>query len=365
MNYVNVFLALAVAFLVTFISTPFVKTIAAKIGAVDIPKDDRRMHREPIPRLGGLAMFYGFMVSVLCFVNFNGPVRGIIIGALIIAGLGVIDDIKPVPAWIKFSVQLTVAFIVVYNGLIIRFLTVPKLFNPQGFIIFPEYLAFIISVLWIVGITNAVNLIDGLDGLAVGVSSIASLSILGIALLHPNFSENALMALLSAALFGSCLGFLPFNFNPAKIFMGDTGSTFLGFILATMSIQGLFKGFAIISFLIPFLILGLPIFDTGFAIIRRIIKGKPIMTADRGHLHHRLIDMGFSHKQTVAILYSISSLLGLSAVVMSNSGTLKAMILIVAVMLFVALGIYFESVPMPEDNDEDKQINAEKDDKDE
>ena len=168
---------------------------------------------------------------------------------------------------------------------------------------------------WIVGITNAVNLIDGLDGLACGVSTISSMTMLVIAL---TVAEPD-VALLMAALAGGCIGFLPYNLNPAKIFMGDTGSTFLGFILATVSIEGLFKSYAIISFAVPFLMLGLPIFDTCFAILRRVSHGQSPMSPDRGHIHHRLIDMGFNQKQAVAVLYVISAILGLSAVVLTTT----------------------------------------------
>ena len=190
------------------------------------------------------------------------------------------------------------------------------------------WLSIPISVIWIVGITNAVNLIDGLDGLACGVSTISSMTMLVIAL---TVAEPD-VALLMAALSGGCIGFLPYNLNPAKIFMGDTGSTFLGFVLATVSLQGLFKSYAIISFAVPFLMLGLPIFDTCFAILRRLARGQSPMAPDRGHIHHRLIDMGFNQKQAVAILYAISATLGLTAVVLTSSGEVKAIVLLLAVL---------------------------------
>ena len=190
-----------------------------------------------------------------------------------------------------------------------------------------------ITVLWIVGITNSVNLIDGLDGLAIGVSAISATTVLVIALL---VAEGE-VAVVMAALVGACVGFMPYNMNPAKMFMGDTGATFLGYILATMSIQGLFKFYAVISFAVPFLILGLPIFDTSFAFIRRIAHGQSPMHPDRGHVHHRLIDMGMSQKQAVATLYVISAILGLSAVVLTTSGELKAMLFFLA--LCVVAGV--------------------------
>jgi UDP-GlcNAc:undecaprenyl-phosphate GlcNAc-1-phosphate transferase len=190
-----------------------------------------------------------------------------------------------------------------------------------------------------VGITNSVNLIDGLDGLANGVSTISALTLLVIALL---VSESQ-VALVMAALVGACIGFMPYNRNPAKMFMGDTGSTFLGYILATISIQGLFKYYAIVSFVVPFLVLGLPMFDTLFAIIRRLAHGQNPMAPDRGHIHHRLIDMGLNQKQAVAALYVVSSILGLSAVVLTASDAIKAMLflLTLVVVAYIAARVIF------------------------
>jgi UDP-GlcNAc:undecaprenyl-phosphate GlcNAc-1-phosphate transferase len=199
-------------------------------------------------------------------------------------------------------------------------------------------MAYPITIIWIVAITNAVNFIDGLDGLACGVSCISSVNLLVIALLV----ADAPVAVVVAAMTGACLGFVPYNFNPAKIFMGDTGSTFLGFMLATISIQGLFKAYTVISFAVPFLLLGLPIFDICFSVIRRVAHGKNPMQADRGHFHHRLIDMGFSQKQTVAILYIISALLGLCAIIWASDDMFKAVILLVSILVvgFIAFKIF-------------------------
>lgn len=216
----------------------------------------------------------------------------------------------------------------VLHGNVIQVLSNPNIFSENPYWTLGS-LAVPLSVIWIVAITNAVNLIDGLDGLAVGVATISSLTMLVIAML---VSENV-VALMMAALAGGCIGFMPYNLNPAKIFMGDTGSTFLGFVLATVSIQGLFKFYTIISFAVPFLMLGLPLFDTCFAILRRLAKGQSPMAPDRSHVHHRLIDMGFNQKQAVAILYVISAILGLSAVVLTTSGALKAMVLLCALCL--------------------------------
>ena len=213
-----------------------------------------------------------------------------------------------------------------------------------------------VTIFWIVGITNAVNLIDGLDGLAAGVSSIAAITMLAVGLL----TNEIMVAIIMAALAGSCIGFLPYNFNPAKIFMGDTGALFLGFMLATMSIQGFFKFYAVISFVVPFLILGLPIFDTAFAFIRRIAHGQSPMHADRSHIHHRLIDMGLNQKQAVATLYVISTILGLSAVVLTTSGEIKAMLLMVALCTvgLVASRVVFPKRQMPAAEEQSGEVPA-------
>lgn len=317
--------ALVVALVVALVATPVVKNLAIRVKAVDVPKDGRRMHDHPIPRMGGLAIFLGFLLSVLLFLDLNAQMRGMLLGAVIIVVLGIFDDIYSLRAMFKFVVQIIAALVAVLSGNVIETLSNPNVFSADpywnlGILAVPA------TVIWIVAITNAVNLIDGLDGLACGVSTISSMTLLVIALV---VSEGN-VAILMAALAGGCIGFLPYNMNPAKIFMGDTGSTFLGYILAVVSIQGLFKFYTIISFAVPFLMLGLPIFDTCFAIFRRVSHGQSPMAPDRGHIHHRLIDMGFSQKQAVAVLYIISAILGLSAVVLTTTNVLKAMLFLLA-----------------------------------
>ena len=330
---VYVVLALLVAAVVSFLMTPVVKTFAYKVGAIDVPKDARRMHKVPIPRLGGLAIFIGFLVSIVLFVNIRGnqQMQSILLGSVIIVILGVVDDITPLPAMFKFVVQIVAAAIPTMNGVVIQAVSNPNVFSDNLYWVL-GWLSIPVTVIWIVAITNSVNLIDGLDGLANGVSAISATTVLIIALL----GSESQVALVMAALVGACVGFMPYNLNPAKIFMGDTGATFLGYILATMSIQGLFKFYAVISFAVPFLILGLPIFDTTFAFIRRIAHGQSPMHADRSHIHHRLIDMGLNQKQAVATLYVISAILGLSAVVLTTGGEQKAM-LFFAALCIVAL----------------------------
>ncbi len=330
--------ALLCAMVISFLMCPLVKSFAYKIGAIDVPKDNRRMHKKPVPRLGGLAIFLGFLISLLVFVPIGRQMRGILLGAVVIVVLGVVDDITPLRAWFKFIVQIAAALIAVYHGVVVTILSNPNVFSSEPYWAL-GWLSIPVTVLWIVGITNSVNLIDGLDGLANGVSTISAVTMLVIALLV----SEAQTALVMASLAGACIGFMPFNRNPAQMFMGDTGSTFLGYILATISIQGLFKYYAIISFAVPFLILALPMFDTLFAIVRRLAHGQNPMSPDRGHIHHRLIDMGLNQKQAVAALYVVSSILGLSAVVLTTSGAMRAILFLtsVAVVAFLASRVIF------------------------
>ncbi len=336
-NGIFIIMAFVVALIISYLATPLAEKIAYKVGAVDVPKDARRMHKEPKARLGGLAIFCGFLVSVISFAQFkldtgsvNYSLIGILIGSLIIVILGIFDDIKPRPAKLKFVVQLVAATISVCMGVRVTGITNP--FTGELMSLHP-WLSYAGSVLWIAGVTNAVNLLDGLDGLAAGISSIASVALLSILLLMHNNSISILV--MAAALAGACFGFLPYNFNPARLFMGDTGATFLGFVLACVSIQGPFKTY--VAVFVPLMVLGLPIFDTAFAIIRRIIKRQPIMAPDRGHLHHKLIDKGFSHKATVIILYVLSIILAGGAIVMVLTDMSRGLFLMI---FFVLVGVF-------------------------
>ncbi len=340
------FISFILAFIVAFSATPIVKSFAFKVGAVDIPKDNRRMHKQPIPRLGGLAIITGFFISLLfsiissnlfhmgTSINFDLRFIGMVIGSMIIVVMGVIDDIKTLSAKLKFPIQIIAAVIIAVTGTRIEFITNP--FSIVGRSELQPWSSYLITIIWIVGITNAINFIDGLDGLAAGVSSIALMSLFFVSVIRPDPDIGT--AVLAAMLAGATLGFLPYNFNPAKIFMGDTGSTFLGFILGTISIQGTYKQYTAIAVAVPLLVLALPLFDTVFAILRRIASGKSPMTADRGHLHHRLIDVGLTQKQSVAVIYVASAALGLCAVVLDYKGPISAIILVIAVAIFVIGG---------------------------
>ncbi|MBO8434463.1 MAG: undecaprenyl/decaprenyl-phosphate alpha-N-acetylglucosaminyl 1-phosphate transferase [Tyzzerella sp.] len=335
-NWVLYIAIFASAFAITLVTTPLAKKISIKCGAIDYPKD-RGMHKKPMPRMGGIAIILGFMISVLLLIRYIPDIEmkqfiGFMVGASIIVVLGIFDDIYTLRARLKLCIQIIAGLVVVYTGTRINVVLWP-------FTAYLQKLSGPITLIWIIGVTNAVNLIDGLDGLAAGVSSIASLCLMVLCILTG--SETAVV--LTAALAGSCLGFLPRNFNPAEIFMGDTGATFLGFVLAVTSIMGVFKGYAILAVIVSMLSLGLPIFDTLFAMGRRFIQHKPIMEADRGHLHHRLIDRGFSQRQAVIILYGISLCCGMVAIFISLRDIRTLIIAIGSIILLSFLIYYFNS----------------------
>jgi UDP-GlcNAc:undecaprenyl-phosphate GlcNAc-1-phosphate transferase len=345
-DYFKIGISLVVAIVISFTVTPSVMRFAKKIDAIDVPADDRRMHKRPIPLVGGLSIIIGFTITSLfmLYSDHHGSLLllQILPGAIIIGILGVIDDKRNLPALPRLFVQCIAAGAAVLAGVHIQGISAIKILGLPNFNL--GFLTIPITIFWIVGITNAVNIIDGLDGLAAGVSTISSLSMLTIAILMLSSNPEILLsvAVLTAALSGGCIGLLPYNTNPAKIFMGSTGATFLGFVLSIISIQGLFKFYTAISFAVPFLILGLPILDTTLSIIRRLSKGKSPFSPDRGHLHHKLIDMGLSQKQAVAALYSVSAVLGIIAVVSSIAGSSASWVLFfigVVVIFFIYLFI--------------------------
>ena len=356
------------AFIIAFSSTPIARKLAFKLGAVDVPKDDRRMHKKPIALMGGAAITAGFLVSVLFSTLLpakmftpNLDLIGMLTGISIISVMGVLDDVKTLRSWVKLIFQLAAAFAVVFIA-DTRIMGITNPFVEAGFTNFPEPVSYILTILWIVGITNAINLIDGLDGLAAGVASICALSLFFVSILRTDLGEATKIytLVLTAALAGSTLGFLPFNFNPAKIFMGETGSAFLGFALGVITIQGGLKTYAAISIAIPLLVLGMPLFDTVLAIFRRISSGKSIMSADRGHLHHKLIDMGLSQRQSVVVMYTASAALGLCAIVLASRGVISAIILLLAVAVFIVGGAKYMNEIGDSSNDDEEDIVDEK-----
>lgn len=315
----------------SYIFTPFAMKLAWKLGAIDIPKDARRVHKEPIPRLGGLAIFIGFMLAALLTLPLKNPsVQGILLGAMVIVGVGILDDIYSLSPKVKLLLQIAAALIPILFGIRVEWIT-----NPFGGMFYIGKYSVIITLFWIVGITNTLNFIDGLDGLAAGISAIASITML---LVNLNLKQGN-PVIFTALLAGACIGFLPYNFNPAKIFMGDTGAMFLGFVLSSVAVDAAVKSATVVALIVPMLALGLPIFDTAFAIIRRFVNGKPIMQADRGHIHHRLIDNGLTQRQAVLFLYSMSVVLGLCAVLMVKIGMKEALLaLIVGLFTFTYMG---------------------------
>lgn len=318
-----------ISFFIAYISMPAVMRLAKKIGAMDKP-DPRKVHVRPMPRLGGLSIFLGFMAVVITTQTLSRPLTGIVLGAATIFIVGVLDDIYDLSPWTKLIGQIAAAGIAFYFGVRVQVMT-----NPfDGVVQLGQQISLPLTVLWIIGVTNAVNLIDGLDGLAGGVSAIAAVTI-GIVAFRGDQFVIAFVALILAA---SIAGFLPYNFNPARTFMGDSGAMFLGFVLSCISVSGLAKSAALMSLFVPVVILGIPVFDTLFAIVRRVNNGTPIFGADKAHLHHRLLAMGFSQRKSVLIIYAISIILGGVAVTMTYVSNPKAMLIMAILILLLVLG---------------------------
>ncbi len=317
-----------IALVVSYLLTPGVKKVAIKVGAVDRP-NARKVHTHVIPRLGGLAIYIGFMAAVLFCVPLHHELIGMLLGCTAIVAIGIWDDICNIPARVKLVGQIAAACIPVAFGIQIEWLT-----NPFGdILVLPEVIAIPVTIFWIIGFTNTVNLIDGLDGLAAGVAFIASISMF---LLAVNLNQF-LPALIIVSMAGAALGFLQYNFNPAKIFMGDTGSMLLGYTLAVSAVLGLVKTAATVALVVPIIALGLPILDTTFAIIRRRMSGVPIFQSDKGHLHHRLLALGMTQKQAVLIMYFVSMMLGIVALFVANVSYQTG---IVTVLVVLAVIIY-------------------------
>ncbi len=310
----------AIALALALVLTPLVKKFAVRIGAIDVP-NHRKVHTRIMPRMGGLAIYASFTVGLLLLMPWlpegtlshhdRNLIGALLTGGTLIVLLGSLDDKFDLSAKLKLLIQIGAACIVVFGfDVKINLLNVPfgESMQPLG-----EWISIPLTIFWIVGVTNAINLIDGLDGLAAGVSAIA----IGTILVMGIIMGNSAVILLSTVLLGGIIGFLFFNFHPAKIFMGDSGSLFLGFALATLSMLG-FKQITVVSFVTPLLIIGVPLSDTFFAIVRRWIHKKPIFAPDKGHLHHCLQQLGFSHRTTVLIIYGIAAFFGTCAVIQSS-----------------------------------------------
>ncbi len=305
MEVKQIILMVLTTFIFTAIFIPFVKKIAIHIGALDIP-NERKVHKVPIPRLGGLGIYFGFLLGYMLFGENSIQMNSILIGSFIIVITGIIDDIKPIRARYKLIGQVAASAIIpIYGGIILKDVSALGIYINFGVFSIP------ITILFITAVINCINLIDGLDGLAGGLSSIYFLTIGIIAILMEN--TNNLELVLTFVMLGSTLGFLLHNFNPAKIFMGDSGSMFLGYIIAVISLLG-FKNVTLTSFIVPVLLLAIPILDTLFAIIRRLLKHQPISMPDKSHLHHQLLKLKFSQRKTVLIIYFVDLLFAASSI---------------------------------------------------
>lgn len=340
----NVFLILLTTLISSLILVPIVKKVAHHIGAIDYP-NERKVHKKPIPRLGGLAIFLSFLIGYMCFGQVTTQMISILIGSFVIIVLGICDDIKPVPARYKFIVQTIAACIVVFYGHI--YIDMVSIFGLE--IVFGAW-GYPLAVLLIVSIINAINLIDGLDGLAAGTSSIFFLTISVIAFYLDRL--NGLDVILCVIMLGSTLGFLAYNFNPASIFMGDTGSMFLGFMISVTALLG-YKGATVTSLIIPILILFLPILDTILAIFRRLLKGENIGAPDKEHLHHQLLKLNKSTKKTVLIMYAFNLLCALISILYAL-GDNKLAILLYSILLIITLILIFKTDILFKHNKKDK-----------
>ncbi|QHE53609.1 glycosyltransferase family 4 protein [Pontibacillus sp. HMF3514] len=321
------FKALIFCFIASILITPLVKKLAVKIGATDQP-NHRKVHKKLMPRLGGLAIFLSFIIGILLFFPDSGYTWPVVIGSTIIIITGILDDMRELSPKLKIAGQLAAATVVVVGGVQVEFINLPFMEQKLEF----GYLSIPITIVWIIAITNAINLIDGLDGLAAGVSAIALLTISGMAITM----GNSFVVIVGFITLGSTLGFLLFNFYPAKIFMGDTGALFLGFMIGVLSLLG-FKNVTFFSFIIPIIILGVPISDTIFAIVRRFVQQKPLSSPDKSHLHHCLLRLGYSHPETVLMIYAMAALFSLAAVIFSQATMFGSVFVLFILLLLVEL----------------------------
>lgn len=326
-NYTHIFIIIATCFIFCFLITFYIKKIAKHIGAMDIP-NKRKVHTVPMPRLGGLGIFLTFLFGYMLFGVQSLQMNSILIGSFIIIIVGVIDDISPIGAKTKFLGQIIAASIILfYGGIILDKITLLSLHINFGWFAYP------LTILFVVGCINIINLIDGLDGLSTGTCSIFYLTIGVIAFMKASF--GGLDVSLAFIMLGASLGFLVHNFHPAKIFSGDSGSMFQGFMIATISLLG-FKTISMTSFFIPVLLLGIPILDTLFAIIRRTIKKEPIYKPDKEHLHHQLLKLGLSHRDTVLAIYAMNLLFAFASIIYAiNDKTLGTIIYIIILLLIL------------------------------
>ena len=304
----HIYLSLILSYVVTTVITPMVRWLALRTDAIDIPTDSRRMHTVPIPRLGGVAIAVGVLVPLIILYEVTASIVGIVVAVAVLEMGAYLDDTKGLSAKSKFAFQFLAANVIYMFGIRIEHVILP----PFGHIEFAPWLSYTLTVIWIPTVANAINFMDGLDGLATGLGVIAGVALLIVSILF----SDALAIVLSASLIGSLAGFWPYNFKPASIFMGETGSSFIGFILALLAIRIMSSTDNVLSLVVPMLILILPLVDMVHAIIRRWMRGVSPAVADKGHVHHKLVAAGFSHVESVVILYVIAAYVSLLAVVL-------------------------------------------------
>ena len=324
-------LVFVMALVIAFLVTPISIKLAYKVGAISVPGDGRRMHARNIPRLGGLAIFLATTVTMLIFGRAFEQLYVILLGGALMYLVGLVDDIKPMKALVKLGCQLAIVILMYAFGVRISFI---QNFFGAGIINLGAIVTFIISVLWMLGITNAINLIDGLDGLAAGTIAIDAVTMAYISYII-NGSGRMAVCVGMAALAGSCIGFLPFNFSPAKTFMGDGGALYLGFMFAALSTVGRLKSPTLITMILPIFVLAIPVFDTLFAIVRRIFKRKSVMDADKGHLHHTLMAAGHGHMRSVLMLYCLSGIMCVASILICRDLFWESILLMIIALTFI------------------------------
>ena len=332
--------ALLISSVVAFASTPLSIRLAHYLGVIDKPKDNRRVHRKPIPRFGGMAIFLGSAAAMIIPAEMNEKIKIAMLGGLLMYGLGVADDIFDIKPTTKFAGQILIASAVYAMGVKISFISNYFGITPgdaNANLVLSEGVAYIITVLWIVGITNAVNLMDGLDGLAAGSAAIMALSLAYIAYIHGTRLGSMPVCIALVAVAGGCIGFLPYNFSPAKTFMGDGGALYLGYMIAVLSVISPLKQATIVGAIIPMLTLAVPIFDTLYAMLRRTLNHESIMHADKGHLHHHLMAAGFGQRRSVLIIYGIVGIMGIVAVLISRGLYKDALFLGLIALLYLGI----------------------------
>ena len=331
---------LVISMVIAYITSPLSIRIAHKLGVIDRPKDARRVHKKPIPRFGGMAIFLGSMAAMSIPAGMNEKIKIAMIGGALMYLLGISDDIKNLKPAVKFIGQWGIATLVYVLGIRITFIGNyfgADVTGPHANVILSEGVAYIITVFWIVGITNAVNLMDGLDGLAAGCTAIMALSLAYVAYIHGMRLGSMPVCIALVAVAGGCLGFLPYNFSPAKTFMGDGGALYLGYMIAVLSVISPLKRATVVGALIPMLTLAVPIFDTSLAMLRRALRHESIMKADKGHLHHHLMAAGFGQRRSVLIMYGIVGIMGEVAVLLSRELYKDAFLLFMIAMLYLCI----------------------------